>query len=154
MEVLPAVTAEDIEAAVDFLQLASIGEIELQGLVLALLRVLLPSTTTILYLVVPRDFAVLLGDVPTSCGAVVETEVQIGAEAFKELELVVELSVTHEAAHVGVLVLLVQLSNRVQQGHRVGQTADHPIVIATVFVVDGLQRVVLHGLADSTLVGE
>ena len=47
-----------------------------------------------------RNLAVLVGDIPSAGSAVVETQVQVGAEAFKKLELVVELGVAHKAADV------------------------------------------------------
>ena len=97
---LPAVTSKDIEATVDLLQILSVGQVELQGLVTAQLGVVLPKTSTILSLVVIRNLATRDRFIPARSGGEVKTEVQVSAEAFEELELIVELGITHETTDI------------------------------------------------------
>ena len=112
---LPAVTSENVEAAVDLLQILGISQIELQSLVAAQLSVFLPSTGTVLNLIVIRDLTARITDIPTRGGRVVETEVQVGAETIEELELIVELGITHETTNIRVLILLIEHGYRVQR---------------------------------------
>ena len=142
---LPAVTTEDVKTAVDFLQLTGIGQVELQRLVLTLLGVLLPGAGAVLRLVVVGNLTVLVGDVPTRSCRIVKTEVQVSAKSLKELELIIELGVAHEAANVAVLVLLFQLCKWIQSRHCVGGTVLHPIVVASIFIIYRLQWIVLYG---------
>ena len=143
---LPAITSQDIEAALDLLKFLSISQIELQSLVAAQLSIFLPQTCTVLYLIVIRDFTLIIGNIPTCGCRDIETEVQVSTKSIKELELIVELSVTYETAYVTILILLVQHGNWVQSRHGVIGTVTHPLMINL------LQWVVLNCSANGTLV--
>ena len=110
---LPAVTCEDIETAVNLLQFLRICQIELKGLVAAQLSVFLKEASAVLNLIVVRNLTLIIRDVPARSGGYVETEIQISTKTIKELEFIVELGITYETAYIRTLVLFIKLEHRV-----------------------------------------
>ena len=89
----------------------------------------------------------------------VDTEVEVEAEGFQTMDLVVELRVADEAVGVGLVGLVVEQGDRVHRSHHVevaGGVVPRGVAVQAVggiVAVDRLGRVVVVGGADGVLVG-